>query len=410
MRFDTHSIGEWRRGWRTVLGAMMCSGFGIPLFYYVFSLFLEGMRAEFQVGPGEMANAQALIVVGALVAPLMGRWLDRFGFRRVFLVSSLILVATFAMLATVVSTLASFAVMALLIGAAGIGGGPLAYTRPVTAWFWHSRGLALGMAAIGLAITTAIASPLLARLIAAEGWRAGYIALALVMLFVCIPATLFLMRDTPPEGPAGPAEALTGDDGAGADGDRSPVHTLDFWLLCASIMSIAVAGAGLVSQISPIMQDEGISQINAAYGVTAYALGQVAGRIVAGWYLDRSNPRVVAFFFTAIPALGFAGLAAFSLPIWGAVIAVALVGIQQGAEIDLFAWFVARRFGFARYGAVYGWIIAFSWIGNASGILAFGWIRDLAGSYVMAEWLGAALLLLGAVLIAGVNVRRITPD
>ena len=81
-----------------------------------------------------------------------------------------------------------------------------------------------------------------------------------------------------------------------------------------------------------------------------------------------------------------------------------MVGVQQGAEIDLFAYFTAKRFGVARYGRVYGWLIAFGWIGNAVGILTFGWLFVAFGSYAVPEAIGAALLLMGAALIARVDI------
>lgn len=391
---------EWKRGWPVVVGAMACSGFGIPLFYYVVSLFLEGMRAEFGVSPGEMSNAQALIVVGALIAPVMGGWLDRFGFRRIFGLSALMLSAIFLCLGTIIDSFLGFAAMALLIGAIGVGCGPLAYTRPIAAWFWHSRGMALGLAAIGVAVTTTFIAPLLARLIAAEGWRAGFLALAVLTLVLCIPATLILMKEAPPEGPAGPQMSEV------AVADRTHFRDRDFWLMIFAMLAMAIPGSGMISQIAPIVKGEGIDAASAAYGITAFAFGQVAGRIIAGWFLDHANPRIVGFLFTAVPAVGFVALAMFDLTVWGAVFAIAMVGVQQGAEIDLFAWFTARRYGFARYSGVYGWIIAASWIGNAAGILTFGWLRDFNGDYVIAEWVGALLLFAGGILIAAVRVKK----
>ncbi len=392
---------EWQRGWKIVFGAAIGSGLGIPLFYYVFSLFTNDMIKEFRVSRGEMANAQALIVVGALVAPLIGKILDRHGFRWIFAICTLLVAVAHVLLATQVSSIGQFAAIAFLYGAAGIGCGPLAYTRPITAWFWENRGLALGLAAIGTAITAAIAPPFLAMLIESRGWRSGFLALAFVSVIIGLPLTLMLMRDAPPDGPAGPLEVAN----AGIK-DTHHFRDINFWLLCGAMICMSVPGAGLISQLSPIVQEEGIAAQVAAFGVTGYALGQVSGRIIAGYFLDRANPRVVAASFTLIPAVGFVLLSAMDLPAWGAVFAVALVGVQQGAEIDLFAWYTARRFGVARYGTVYGWIIAAGWVGNAAGIVGFGWMHDAAGSYQLAEAIAAGLLAAGTAFITLVALDR----
>jgi MFS family permease len=168
---------------------------------------------------------------------------------------------------------------------------------------------------------------------------------------------------------------------------------------------MAIPGAGLLSQLSPLIQDEGIGPKIAALAVAAYSVGQVTGRVVAGWFLDRSDPRAVAIFFTAVPAIGLVMLSATALPAALAIAAAAMVGIQQGAEIDLFAFFTARRFGMTRYGRVYGGIVAAGWIGNAIGILGFGWLYVAMGSYAVPEAFGAVSLLIGAVLIAGVRLE-----
>jgi MFS family permease len=398
MQSDTPSLIEWRRGWQIVLGAALGAALGMPLFYYVFSLFTLSMTREFGVTRGAMANVQAMLVVGALFAPLVGRLIDKRGFLAVYTGATLVIVAAHLLLATSVSTLGQFAVIALLYGAAGVGCGPLAYTRPVNTWFWHSRGLALGVVGMGIALSAAIAPPLLAALIEEKGWRSGFLALAILAMLGLAFARL-LVRETPAEGPAGPAHQEQEQ-----AADHSFFATFDFWLLVVSIISISIAGAGLISQMSPLLQEEGLSPVTAALGVTGYAVGQVGGRLIAGWFLDRANPRVVAFVFTFVPALGFLMLGHYDLPGWAAVGAVSMVGVQHGAEIDLFAWFTARRFGLARYGSIYGWVIAAGWIGNAIGILGFGWLHDAQGTYALAELAAAALLVLGAVLLAVVRV------
>lgn len=394
------SMSEWRRGWRVVLGAAIGSGLGVPLFFHTLSLFNTGMMESFDLSRGEMANLQALIVLGALFAPLIGRALDRFGFRWVYSVATLGVVVAHLLMATTIDTILGFAVMVFAYGLLGIGCGPLVYTRPINTWFWHSRGLALGLAAVGLTLTAAIAPPLLANLIEAQGWRAGYAALAALTGLIALPLAILLVRDEPPEGPAGPPRE------AGVVGDRSHFRETDFWLLAGAMFAVSIPGAGLLNQLSPLVQEEGIGPAIAAFGVTGYALGQLTGRIVAGWFLDRVDPRKVAFFFTAVPALGFVFLAGLELPVWAAILCVAMVGVQQGAEIDLFAFFTARRFGLHRYGTVYGWLITALWVGNAVGISSFGTLHDLTGSFRLAETIAAALMIVGGILISRVRIPR----
>ena len=393
-------MDEWKRGWRVVLGAMIGSGFGITLFYYSASLFSTPMMNEFGVSRGEFANVQALLILGALSAPFIGRLLDRYGFRWVFGVCTLLVAVGHLIVATLLSSLYAFAAVGLVYGLVGVGSGPLAYTRPIAAWFVQHRGLALGIAAIGPAVTASFMPAILADVIETHGWRAGYLLLAGAAALVSLPAAVLLVRDAPDASQSAPIASPHD-----RVGPRSYYRERDFWLMAAALICMSIPGAGLLSQISPLVQAEGIGAIAAALAVSAYAVGQVTGRIVAGWSLDRLSPRIVAVFFTLVPATGFILLAMTDLPFWLAIGAVGLVGIQQGAEIDLFAYFTARRFGIERYGQVYGAITASGWIGNAGGILIFGWLFTAYGSYAIAELIAAGLLAIGALLIGIVRIN-----
>ncbi|MBP6435723.1 MAG: hypothetical protein KA292_13785, partial [Sphingorhabdus sp.] len=74
---------EWRRGWRTVLGAALAAATGVNLLYFVFSLFIPHLQKETGWTLGEFSQLQALVGIGSLAAPLVGWAMDRYGLRRV---------------------------------------------------------------------------------------------------------------------------------------------------------------------------------------------------------------------------------------------------------------------------------------------------------------------------------------
>jgi CDP-diglyceride synthetase len=81
-----------------------------------------------------------------------------------------------------------------------------------------------------------------------------------------------------------------------------------------------------------------------------------------------------------------------------------IIGLQQGAELDIFAYIVSRRFGMARYGSIYGALAGLGWIGNVGGMIGMGQIYDWFGSYTPAQLMAFIALLFAASLILAVRL------
>ncbi len=392
-------MSEWRRGWRTVLGCAVGSGVGAVLLFFTFSLFILPIAKEFDATRGEIATVQSLIIAGALGAPLIGRATDILGFRRVFLCSTVAVVALECAVAFLVNDVRGLAVCIFLIGLIGVGTTGLTVTRPINAWFDEHRGLALGLSACGIAIATIIVPPPLEALAAAYGWRAGLAALAALGAIVGLPAVYFLVRNEPPDAQRQPDRL-----GTRQTGDWSFLREGTFWLMACSLIAMGAAGSGFIGQMSPMIQDEGLSAQIAALALSTFAIGQVSGRLIGGWCLDRFDPRRIAILLNLLPATGF-------LLLWGydnlgatALAAAFLIGFQQGSEHDIFAYFTARRFGIANYGTVYGALIGLGWIGNAAGVVGVGRLHDVFGNYMFAQLLGASALVFGAMLFVSIRL------
>src|ERR1700758_212363 len=75
------------RGWRVVLAASLgvMGGFG-SLFVYTFAVFVKPLSAEFGWSREQISSGFGLAAVTlGLVSPLLGRWIDRLGPRRIIL-------------------------------------------------------------------------------------------------------------------------------------------------------------------------------------------------------------------------------------------------------------------------------------------------------------------------------------
>ncbi len=393
---------EWTEGWRIVLACALASGTGIVLLFFSFSLFVLPMAKELGVTRGTIGSIQSLVISGALGAPVIGWLADRYGFRPVFTVCTVLVAAIELIMVQFVTTLTGLGIGIFLLGFVGMGTTALTTTRPVNAHFHLHRGKALGLVAAGVSITTILAPPPLQAVMEVYGWRGGIAALAALSMLVGIPVAQFLL----PDRVAGPVVRVPDAASKTKPGFLKERH---FWLLAIAGAFIGAATSGFVSQLSPMIQTEGLDVATGALALSAFALGQLTGRLGGGLLLDRFDPRLVAVTLILAPGSGFVLLLLTDQMPLAALLAAAMIGLVQGAELDINAYFVARRFGLAHYGSIYGALLGLGWIGNAAGIIGVGLLHDRFGSYDLAQMLALGGLAIGAVLISGIRLPPLEP-
>jgi len=400
-RIDTvsaTSTNEWRR-WPIVAGAALGLGSGGSVFVFISSLFVLPLSQEFGWTRGQIAAAATTGLLTAVLAPFIGRLADRHGARPVILGSIAMMSLGYLTLATMRGSLTMYYVGMFLMGLGGVGTTGMTYTRIITGWYSRHRGLALGISLAGVSVFAFILPPLLSRLIDALSWRAGYVALAAIGIGVGVPAVIWLLREPPPATPFG-SSALT----AGAAGISQGWHTYlrctarkpVFWLLFISMILVNVAGSPLLAQLTPLLSDRGIPIRTAAGLLSAYAAAVLIGRLIGGYLIDRVSPPSVAAVAMLAPAVGCLMLIDTDSVMTTVVLAVLLLGLSQGAEMDLLAFFIARHLGLRDYSTTFAVMIAGVVIGNVLGALLFGFTHDLTGTYGIALAAAAVCFLGGA--------------
>ena len=393
---------EWAVGWRIVLACAVANGTGIALLFYCFSLFLIPMSTDLGLTRADTGIVQSLIITAVLGAPVIGRLTDLFGFRPVYVVCTLLLVLIGLLQGLWVSGFWSLAFTVALAGFVGGGSSSVALTLPINAHFRRYRGRALGLVGIGVSLTTILVPPFLEMVIAVN-WRWGYLALAALSGLVGLPAVLLLMPRS-----AGQRAIRSGN--GKLPHDWSFTRQRDFWSLSLANMIAGITTGGAISQLSPMIVEHGISSATAALGLSSFAAGQFAGKLGGGWLLDRFEPRRMAMLMTIIPSLGFLVFTQAEPGMVPLVLAAcAMIGALSGADVDIYAYFVARRFGLAQYGSVFGALHGLGWIGTAAGITLFSATFTWTGSYAPAQYLAIGLLLVAAAMLAPVRLPALGP-
>lgn len=396
MTSETSRTAEWRAGWPVVLSSAFGIGTGAALYQYVSSLFIGPAEAELGWSRGDFALIGATPLIGALSAPLIGRAADRFGVRPVAIIATITIAFAFFGLSRQSGSVAEAVGWMLLLGFAVPGTTGIVYSRAVTGWFSANRGLALGLMSSGISIGALLATPFIAWAIAEGGFRGGYLGLAALALLVGFPAILLGLHE---RRLPSPVPAVASDDIVDAMPAEAPAPPLTallttrrFWLLAAVMFLVNIPSSGILTQLTPLLTDKGLDRETAALLLSLYALSVLVGRIGIGWLFDRMPaPRVAA----AVTLVAAFGCLAFHTGTPAAFVyaGVVTVGLMQGAETDVLAYFVSRLFDHRRFGSIYGLQVTGGMTGTAIGIIGFGQLYDQFGGYDQVLLIGAAMLM-----------------
>jgi MFS family permease len=395
---QTEDRGLSYQGWRVALASATALAFS-PSTVAVLSLglFMRPLEAEFHWTRTEVALATTIIsYTVAVVSPLQGYLIDRFGARRVMIPS----IPAFALGVAALSLLPPvhwiYYLAWVVIPLLGIGLFPLAYLKVVGGWFEKRLGLALGLTNAGVAVGSMLVPVVAGGLIAAYGWRAAYLGLGAVVLVLTLPVVGMFVREKAAPVEAGIAQPLEG----ASFGEA--VRTRIFALLAAAFVFIGVMNTAMIVHQVPLLIDRGMAPPKAALVQTVFGLFGLFGRLITGLLLDRfpANRVLVAFVLGGAVACGLYGLgAAGNL----AFLCAALIGLLFGAEFDVLGYIIKARFGLRAFGKIYGAIFAIFQFGAGFGAAILPMTRDRFGSYGPGLFTFAFLLVLAAVAVAGVG-------
>ncbi|HEY6645027.1 MFS transporter [Povalibacter sp.] len=397
---NTNKESEFQRGWRTLAAASLGNAAGLSgLAFYTFGVFVIPLTAAFGWTRGEISSAASFLTLGtAITAPLVGTLIDRIGARKVALWSLLGLALAYAAMTQLAGTIGVFYAAWLAIALIGGGTTPVVWTRTVNLWFDRSRGLALGLTLAGSGLAGMFGPVFCAALIERFGWQAGYLGVGALIAFVAIPVVALLLKERPAPRQASVADGGA-DDLAGLTFQEA-VRTGTYWKIAGGFLLVSGAIAGLIINIVPLLQDRGMSPLQAAQIAGSMGIAVMLGRVIVGLLLDRFSARLVAGVMLSSTALGCLAMSLSGAPTWVLMLSVVSLGFAAAAEVDLVAFLVSRYFGMKAYGKIYGSQLTAFYLGAAAGPLLMGLSYDHFGGYTEILYAVAAILVFGAIVLA----------
>lgn len=344
------------------------------LLVFTFSVFLKPLSAGFGWSRESISAAFGIAAMTvALCSPVLGRLLDRYGPRPVILPCMLLFGAAFASLSLLTPNLLHFYVVFFVLGAVGNGTTQMGYSRAVSSWFTHRRGMALALVVAGVGVGSIVFPALAQRIIDNYGWRAAYLALGSIILVMGVPLTALFVRERPSrgDGDAGIQSGVTV--GAG-------LRARAFWVLVATLFLSSIAINGAITHLSAILTDRGLSTGEAALALSVLGAMSLFGRLITGHLLDRFFGPSISFGLLAGASAGIALLAWTATPV-GAFAASALIGLGLGGEADVTPYLLTRYFGLRAFSTLYGFTWTAYAIAGAVGPIMMGRVFDVTGSY-----------------------------
>lgn len=379
-------------GWRVVVAAYfgVMVGFG-SLLVFTFGIFLKPLSAEFGWSRESISAAFGFAALTiAVCSPPLGHLLDRFGPRKIVLPCMAVFGAAFASLSVLTPNLLHLYATFVVIGIVGNGTTQMGYSRAVSTWFDHRRGLALSLVMAGVGTGAMIFPPLAQELISSFGWRSAYAMLGGVILLLGIPLTALFVREKPRER-ATEHQALHG------IGVAQGLRSRAFRIIVATLFLGSMSVNGAITHLSPLLTDRGVSAAAAALAASTLGLASFCGRLFTGYLLDRFFAPRVGLCLLVGTAAGILLLAtARSAPV--GLCAAALIGFGLGGEADITPYLLTRYFGLRSFSTLYGFTWTAYAIAGAIGPVVMGRAFDATGSYATLLTILAAATLVSASL------------
>jgi cyanate permease len=346
------------------------------LLMYTNGLFVAGLAHDYGLTRVQFGFGVLLVTLAlAFANPVAGWLVDRLGAKWLSVAGLLLLSAGFAALGTFIHSITSYFMLQVMVALLGAASGPIAYSKIVNETFIRHRGMALGLTMTGIGLTAAAIPPLLAAVIAEDGWRAGYNQLAFVPLVGAV-LTAVLLPSRHAVGVKKDASQVQAE--TGAPFYRLPV----FWMLAGTFALMSLSFMGLVPHFVPMLGDAGVDPRTAGKLAGEIGLAVIASRMLVGFALDRVFAPRIAMLICLVAAAG--NLVFLLRGVESASLTAIAMGLALGAELDLMGFLIARYFGLAQFGRIYGWLYFAFIFASGIGPLWVGAVRDATGSYSIA--------------------------
>ena len=406
-------------------------GYSSGIMAYSSTIFFRPVAQSLGVSRTLMSVAVSLgRVGGALEAPLVGYFIDRLGPRTPMRVGMALAATGLILFGLFTNSLLIF--FLTWTGMVTLGFGSMGFApawAAINNWFVRKKGKAMGTGMSSQGIGGAIIAQIMAYLIGIWGWQTAAVIAGIGVAVLVLPITT-LIRTRPeemglkPDGDTENQPILEGHEyekSCEASKHHIPrtnhsevidfttkqaVRTSTLWILIFAMGIRQFTQAGILLHLGPLLQDRGLSILQAGSTVGLLAFMSIPGAFACGWISDHFQRRYVMTVFVVAETLALIALLTANVT-WQLYVFVLVYGFGQGAHV-LNRAMLGEYFGQKNYGKIWG-VVAMATTLLAWGQVYAGWIYDTTHSYNIA--ITTFIFLHMAAVVLYFNCRKpIQPD
>ncbi|MBM4313223.1 MAG: MFS transporter [Deltaproteobacteria bacterium] len=378
-------------GWYMVGAGCAIQFVQSTLFLQSFGTYFAVLRDDRGWSKTELSGAAALHQIeAAILGPLLGWFIDRFGSQWVIRAGVILFGMGFILLSAVDSLLAFYgAFIVTALGGSLCGFFPL--NTALIQWFERYRGRALSSMQLGMALGGLVV-PVVAWSITAWGWRDTAFASGIIIIALCLPLSLVIRRR-----PEDIGEVMDGIghrsrervlDLENADKEtvrdftaREALRTPAFWLLSLghSFALFVVTGIN-THAITHMKEGLGYTIEAASFAIMLQTVAHLGGIGLGAWIGDRFDKRMLCVFCMLGHMSGLLFLAYATTS--SMIVAYAILhGGAWGLRGPFMQAIRADYFGRSAIGMIMGLSFMIIVVGQIGGPMIAGILADMTGNY-----------------------------
>lgn len=332
---------------RWLLGGFLLtlfSGFGQTIFIGASG---GELRAAFDLTNGEWGNIYGLATLAsAATLPFIGRVMDH---RPGWQVAAMVIPALAAACVSM-----AFARSVLMLGVSLyllrlLGQGMMSHIAltETARWFAATRGKAVSIVVLGFQAQEALFPISFTLIVAAYGYRTGWLVAAASLVVIALPLIVLLLRkERTPQG-RGEVKPATTRDWTRAEVIRDPL----FYAICTGVLAPPFIGTTLFFHRDHLAEFRGLGDATMGAGIPVMAALTVVFALITGRLVDRfSASRLLPVVMIPL-SLGSLAVAALDGAL-GVIVFFGLFGISYGFATTLFGSLYPEVYGTRHLGSI----------------------------------------------------------